>query len=348
MHAQKTDTPIHSRRSGFTLVEIMVVIVIIGILAAILVPVLGGILRRTNEAAVKVEIHSLESAISDFKAKFGCHPPDYIKLYETQQGWVGDAASRAKIARIWPRFRFVSSNPNPPLEWDVNGDGNFGSGTFTLSGAECLVFFLGGMPKRDASHGIFTTGFAKNPSNPFGPRTGDETRDGPFFEFPSSRLVDVEVNSNGDHVGDTFPEFIDTLSNQTAPYLYLSSNEGRGYSRVAGPGLVFHLSSQTALWGNHWNRTFPYRQSAGEDLNHNSIFDAGEDVNNNNQLDKGPHWKAKSFQIISPGFGPHDNTNGEICPYGVLEYYRLDHIDLLTPQGADNITNFSAGGRLRP
>ena len=53
---------------GFTLVEVMVVVVIIGMLAAILVPVLGGIIRRTNEAAVKVEINSLENAIADFKA----------------------------------------------------------------------------------------------------------------------------------------------------------------------------------------------------------------------------------------------------------------------------------------
>ena len=53
---------------GFTLVEVMVVVVIIGMLAAILVPVLGGIIRRTNEAAVKVEINSMGNAIADFKA----------------------------------------------------------------------------------------------------------------------------------------------------------------------------------------------------------------------------------------------------------------------------------------
>jgi len=340
MHAQKTDPPIHSRRSGFTLVEIMVVVVIIGILASILVPVLGGIIRRTNEAAVKVEIKSLESAIADFNARFGCDPPDNVYLYESSSGWASDPKSRSKIITIWPRFRF-----DVPRDY-LDGVNNNAVGTPFLSGAECLVFFLGGMPKSDGSGGIFMTGFSKNPSDPFRPRTVDETRDGPFFEFPSSRLVDVEVDSNGNHVGDKFPEFIDTLSNQTAPYLYLSSRKGRGYSEAGG--LVFHSNSQSALWGNHWNRIFSYRQNAGEDLNYNSIFDAGEDINNNNYLDKGPHWRAKSFQIISPGFGPHENANGECCPYGVLEYYLLDKIDFLTPQDADNITNFSAGGRLRP
>jgi prepilin-type N-terminal cleavage/methylation domain-containing protein len=333
MHSRKLNPKHRSPRTAFTLVEIMVVIVIIGILTAILVPVIGGIIRRTNEAAVKVEIHSLESAISDFKTKFGCHPPDNITLYELQNGWSSTPegrASRSKITRIWPRFRFVSPN-STLLTWDVNGDGNFGSGTFTLSGAECLVFFLGGMPKDDGSgneKSTFMTGFSKNPSNPFQPRTVDESRDGPFFEFPSSRLVDVEVNSAGLHGGsaDGFPEFIDTLSNQTAPYLYLSSNEGRGYNAAAA-GLVFHSNSQSALWGNHWNRISPYRQTAG-----------------------GPFWKAKTFQIISPGFGPHENTTDEFCPYGIADVYDPENTNTgaLSPQDADNITNFSAGGRMRP
>jgi len=370
MHSRKLNPKHRSPRTAFTLVEIMVVIVIIGILASILVPVLGGIIRRANEAAVKVEISSLENAISDFKTKFSCHPPDHITLYEFSNlgtstspptGWAGDAASRAKILKIWPRFNFA-------LGRYLNNDSDT-LDTIHLSGAECLVFFLGGMPHCNQNKNFFMTGFSKNPADPLRRRGEDrngngvldttpppsedlnnngildpsvETRDGPFFEFPSSRLRDVDLPTNSSPGPDAFPEFIDTLANQTAPYLYLSSNEGRGYSTAAG--LVFHpnpptppVNSQTRpslnMWPEinnplstpHWNRTSPYLQTAG-----------------------GLSWKAKTFQIISPGFGPHENTANQFCPYGIADIYDPKNTGALLPQDADNITNFSAGGRMRP
>ena len=305
---------------GFTLVEVMVVVVIIGMLAAILVPVLGGIIRRTNEAAVKVEINSLENAIADFKAKYGSDPPDHVHLFENAAGWAAHPEDRGKINRIWPRFRF-------DLARDINVD-NDSADEFHLSGAECLVFFLGGMANRDANGKFFMTGFSKNPANPLQRVSSaniDESRDGPFFEFNPNRLVDVEVEPGP----DGFPEFIDTLANQTAPYLYLSSNGGRGYD-IEG-GWVFHHHVGLDPDNGIWNRNLPYRQSAN-----------------------GPRWNAKSFQIISPGMGPHERVlpNGtmtnEFCPYGTSEVYAPEDVDSLSANDADNITNFSAGGRMKP
>ena len=314
MTPHKSPTP--RRRTGFTLVEVMVVMVIIGLLAAILVPVLGSVLRRTNEAAVKVEIGSLESALADFKARFGTDPPDHLHLHESAAGWASDPESRSKVLAIWPRFRF-----DVPRDY-LDGVSNNAGGEVHLSGAECLVFFLGGMPKRDVNGRFSMTGFSKNPLNPFAPITpgADESRDGPFFDFPSARLHEHERSPDAP---DGYPDFRDSLNNQTAPYLYLSSANGRGYDPEGG--FVFNHQLGNTANALVWNRNLPYRQSPG-----------------------GPRWNAKSFQIISPGYGPHENALGQFCPYGISEVYDPEDTATLSEQDADNITNFSAGGRLKP
>ena len=183
---------------GFTLIELMVVIVIIGVLVGLIAPAIFAAVRRAREAAVRVDITDLEKGISSFKLEFGgIAPPSYIKFPTDPADWNTStyARSRAIIRRIWPQFNFA-----------VNG-GDTGL-TGELNGAECLVFFLGGVP--DSSGGL--DGFSKNPSQPF--KKGG-TRVGPFFNFESGRLTAPDASGN-----DKAPEYLDPLPGQIAPYIY--------------------------------------------------------------------------------------------------------------------------------
>jgi general secretion pathway protein G len=61
-------------RSGFTLIEIMVVIVILGLLAALVVPKLIGRTEEAKKIQARVQIKNIEQALGLFKLDNGFFP----------------------------------------------------------------------------------------------------------------------------------------------------------------------------------------------------------------------------------------------------------------------------------
>jgi len=62
------------RQSGFTIVELLIVIVVIGILAAITIVAYNGIQSRANDAAVQSDIKNLAKQFELFKVDKGVYP----------------------------------------------------------------------------------------------------------------------------------------------------------------------------------------------------------------------------------------------------------------------------------
>lgn len=79
----RTSTSRRRRPRGFTLVELLVVVVIIGILVALLVPAIANAVKTANNARVTGEINAMTTALAAFKDKYGEYPPSRILLSET-------------------------------------------------------------------------------------------------------------------------------------------------------------------------------------------------------------------------------------------------------------------------
>jgi len=84
VHATSPASPHASRLtlhdSGFTLLELLVVMTIIGILAAIAVPALRDSPQRAREAALREDLFTLRSTIDQYHGDKGAYPPDLQTL----------------------------------------------------------------------------------------------------------------------------------------------------------------------------------------------------------------------------------------------------------------------------
>jgi general secretion pathway protein G len=233
------------KRAGFTMVELLMVVVIISILIALLLPAINAAVRTARQTAVQSEINQLAAALESFKSKYGDYPPSRILLVEngnyvpyigsnaslssngpvdsTSPGTgditVGELAARsvAAIRKFWPRVQLIAAGQaTASAGWyDFNGDNVQEQNGYVLHGHECLVFFLGGVPlpsstpvTPETTFGM--TGFGKDPTNPFtnsviGSAAYNPSRDPPLFEFNPGRLFVDPSGTSG------IPGYYDSL-----------------------------------------------------------------------------------------------------------------------------------------
>jgi len=342
----------HSRgeaaRFAFTLLELLIAISIIAILAGLILTVASSASVRAHNAQVSAEIQSLSAGISAFKQRFGVEPPSSITLYEqgttiaaAGTGWNSDPRSMGLIRQIWPQFDFTyAAYASQGNVVDINGNGTTND-VISLTGAECLVFFLGGVPSGSGGNPM---GFSQNPADPFNvPGVGASrqvvgTNREHFADFDVSRLFlypPANTTTNGIlyHSTNTYK---DTLSTQTQPYLYFSSYGGQGYyinELVGLPPNTPNLNNapgQNSPPGNAF--TDVYRQGPL------SYWTSTSPTFVQNTSTPSPPWNANSYQIISPGGDGLYGTGGE------YETANANTLLIGTRGGErDNITNFSSG-----
>ena len=106
-------TKIRRNERGFTLIELMVVIVILGILAGLIVPRIMGRPDEARRAKAQIQIESLETALKLYKLDNGNYPTTEQGL----QALVEPPAAGAPL-KNWRQDGYLEKGKVPKDPWD--------------------------------------------------------------------------------------------------------------------------------------------------------------------------------------------------------------------------------------
>ncbi len=301
MFASNRNIPGGRRRRGFTLVELLMVIVIIGLLMALVMPAIWAAQLNARRARVNAEIAQLDMKMQEYNSVVGAFPPSVLTNNAGSYGAsYGDAVVARHFRKQFPRYGYANSHGTIQNDivnkWTARAPHNIN----VMTPAEALVFWLGGYVDGNMN----PTGFNKNPLDPMNVSAATQ-RTTALYDFDTTRLRDR--NGNG------FPEYYPPDTNFRAPYVYFAALPNGEYTGS------FSIPSSITPGATGVAR--PYRTNAGGWLNPKGFqiiwsgfdFDYGDEVADPND--------ANTYKQFPGGarYSPGDMDNQTNFATGILE-----------------------------
>jgi prepilin-type N-terminal cleavage/methylation domain-containing protein len=302
MQVRRTVNQNRPNRSGFTLVEVLMVVAIIGILVGLTVPAVAIAMRSIKQRAIAMECTTIADAVNKYNAKYGDYPPDgsdrNLLLRHIKKVFPQIASSEINL--LTGVMAVPSGNPI------VAGVASGGVPGALMDPPEALVFFLGGFSS-DPVHPFTGTGGPLHVVVSGGTISSVQynvDRTNAFMDFKQTQLT-LSTNGSGLTVSsddalaggavDLLPAYVAPSS--TMPYVYFDARTYR-----VPPDTAHGRSS------SEFNRYIPsghglvapYRST---EENTKVVLSGTPSVDERNLRQR---WmNEKGFQVISAGLDDH-------------------------------------------
>jgi general secretion pathway protein G len=123
--------PMASAEGGFTLLELLVVIVIIGLLAGLVAPRYFDQVAKSNTKVARAQIDSLEKALDQYRLDVGLYPTTEQGLAalnnkpQNLEKWAGPYLKKAVPADPWGA-KYLYKSPGEHGDYDLSSLGSDG------------------------------------------------------------------------------------------------------------------------------------------------------------------------------------------------------------------------------